>query len=86
MELLHSSITLPKNTHNAIISRIKVLANLKIDETRIPQDGRFRTKVGANNIDFRVSSLPTAFGEKIALRILDASAGVGDFYGVRFSG
>lgn len=76
---LHSSITLPKSTHNAIISRIKVLSNLKIDETRIPQDGRFRTKIGANNIDFRVSSLPTAFGEKIALRILDASAGVGNF-------
>ena len=76
---LHSSITLPKNTHNAIVSRIKVLSNLKIDETRIPQDGRFRTKVGANNVDFRVSSLPTAFGEKIALRILDPNAGVGNF-------
>jgi type IV pilus assembly protein PilB len=76
---LHSSITLPKNIHNAIISRIKVLSNLKIDETRVPQDGRFHTKVGNKKIDFRVSSLPTSFGEKIALRILDATVGVGTF-------
>ena len=76
---LHSSISLPKNIHNSIISRIKVLSNLKIDETRIPQDGRFRTKIGNKKIDFRVSSLPTAFGEKIALRILDPTVGVGTF-------
>ncbi len=76
---LHSSLTLPKNIHNSVVSRIKVLSNLKIDETRMPQDGRFHTKIGANKIDFRVSSLPTAFGEKIALRILDPSVGVGTF-------
>ncbi|MEK7077628.1 MAG: GspE/PulE family protein [Patescibacteria group bacterium] len=76
---LHSSIILPQEVHNAIISRIKILSNLKIDETRVPQDGRFRTKIGSNQIDFRVSTLPTAFGEKIALRILDATVGVGTF-------
>ncbi|MBI2052050.1 MAG: Flp pilus assembly complex ATPase component TadA [Candidatus Sungbacteria bacterium] len=76
---LHSSIVLPQEVHNAIISRIKVLSNLKIDETRVPQDGRFHTKIGSSKIDFRVSTLPTAFGEKIALRILDPTVGVGTF-------
>lgn len=76
---LFSSIILPKSIHNAIISRIKVLSNLKIDESRVPQDGRFHTKVGNKKIDFRVSSLPTSFGEKIALRILDSSIGLGSF-------
>ena len=76
---LHSSIILPREAHNAIISRIKVLSNLKIDETRMPQDGRFSTKIGSSKIDFRVSTLPTAFGEKIALRILDPTVGVGTF-------
>ncbi len=77
--VLHSSLTLPKNIHSAVISRIKVLSNLKIDETRMPQDGRFHTKVGASKIDFRVSSFPTSFGEKVALRILDPTVGVGTF-------
>lgn len=76
---LHSSIILPKNIHNAIVSRIKVLSNLKIDETRIPQDGRFHTTIGNNKIDFRVSSLPTVLGEKIALRVLDPNIGVSNF-------
>ena len=77
--VLYSSLTLPKNIHSAVISRIKVLSNLKIDETRMPQDGRFHTKVGASKIDFRVSSFPTSFGEKVALRILDPTVGVGTF-------
>jgi type IV pilus assembly protein PilB len=83
---LYSSIILPKSIHNAIISRVKVLSNLKIDESRVPQDGRFHTKVGNKKIDFRVSSLPTSFGEKIALRILDATTGIGNFSDIGFIG
>ena len=69
--VLHSSIYLPLKTLSAVIARIKILANLKIDETRIPQDGRFSTKVGDNVIDFRVSTFPTTLGEKAVIRILD---------------
>ena len=69
--VLHSSIYLPLKTLSAVIARIKILANLKIDETRIPQDGRFSTKVGDNVIDFRVSTFPTTLGEKVVIRILD---------------
>ena len=74
--ILYTSLLLPKNVHRAIISRIKVLANLKLDETRVPQDGRFRTLISGRKIDFRVSTLPTAYGEKIVLRLLDASTGL----------
>lgn len=84
--VLRSSIILPKSTHNSIIARIKVLSNLKIDETRMPQDGRFSTKVNDKKIDFRVSSLPTAYGEKVALRILDPTVGVGSFADLGFVG
>lgn len=64
---------LPKNVMGALISRIKILANLKIDERRVPQDGRFKIKVGGRQYALRVSSLPVADGEKIAMRILDES-------------
>ncbi len=84
--LLYSSIILPKTIHNSVVARIKVLANLKIDETRAPQDGRFRAKVSNKKIDFRVSTLPTAYGEKIALRILDPTIGVGTFADLGFIG
>ena len=73
--ILHTSLTLPKSIHNAIIARIKVLAKLKLDETRIPQDGRIRLIVNNREIDFRVSSLPLAQNEKIVMRILDVSRG-----------
>ena len=74
--ILHTSLLLPFKIHPAVISRIKVLSNLKIDETRIPQDGRFYTTVGKWKIDFRVSSFPTYAGEKIVMRILDPSVGL----------
>jgi len=77
--VLHSSIFLPLNVHPAVVARIKVLSNLKIDETRIPQDGRFSTKIDNKNIDFRVSTFPTTNGEKVALRILDSSEGMRSF-------
>lgn len=73
---LHSSIFLPIRIHPAVVSRIKILANLKIDETRIPQDGRFSTKIDDRDIDFRVSTFPTALGEKVAIRVLDPTTGL----------
>jgi type IV pilus assembly protein PilB len=74
--LLYTSLSLPIKIHSAIISRIKILSNLKIDETRIPQDGRFFTTVGKKKIDFRVSTFPTYFGEKVVIRILDPTIGL----------
>lgn len=74
--ILHISLLLPKEIGPAIISRIKILANLKIDEKRKPQDGRFRLNFKDKNIDFRVSSLPVMDGEKIVMRILDKDEGV----------
>ena len=74
--LLHSSIILPMKIHPAVIARIKILANLKIDETRVPQDGRFSTKIDDKSIDFRVSIFPTTLGEKVAIRVLDPLIGL----------
>ncbi len=74
--VLHLSLLIPKEVGPAVISRIKILANLKIDEKRKPQDGRFRTTSGKKEIDFRVSTLPVISGEKIVLRILDKSRGL----------
>ena len=68
---LHPSLQLPLNVSASIVSRLKVLANLKLDETRKPQDGRFTAVIGGRAIDFRVATLPTPQGEKIALRVLD---------------
>ena len=69
--ILHVSLIMPKEIGPAVISRIKILANLKIDEKRKPQDGRFRTINNRKEIDFRVSTLPVISGEKIVMRILD---------------
>lgn len=77
--VLYTSLFLPKDIHQAVISRIKILSDLKIDETRIPQDGRFQASVAGKKIDFRVSTLPTASGEKAVLRVLDPSAGLKSF-------
>ncbi|MFH1714311.1 MAG: GspE/PulE family protein [Candidatus Nealsonbacteria bacterium] len=72
---LHSSIVLPLKTHPAVVARIKILSNLKIDETRMPQDGRFSTKIDDKTIDYRVSTFPTTLGEKVAIRVLDPQIG-----------
>jgi len=77
--VLYSSIFLPKKVHPAVVARIKILSNLKIDETRIPQDGRFSTKIDEKDIDFRVSTFPTTLGEKVAIRVLDPKEGLKDF-------
>ena len=74
--ILHTSLTLPKSIHSAIIARVKVLAHLKLDETRIPQDGRIRLLVNGREVDFRVSTLPLANSEKVVMRILDTNSGV----------
>ena len=68
--ILHTSLVLPKYIHASIISRIKVLSNLKLDETRKPQDGRIRLNIEGKNIDFRISTLPLYDGEKVVMRIL----------------
>lgn len=74
--LLQTSLTLPKDIHSSIIARVKVLANLKLDESRAPQDGRIRLLIDDREVDFRVSSLPLLDSEKIVMRILDSSKGV----------
>ncbi|EKD23957.1 MAG: hypothetical protein ACD_81C00137G0001 [uncultured bacterium] len=66
----------PLVLHASIVSRIKILANLKIDETRIPQDGRFRTVLFGRDIDYRVATFPTPVGEKVVIRVLDPSTGL----------
>ena len=74
--VLITSLTLPKNLHSAVLTRVKILSDLKIDETRLAQDGRFSTKLGERKVDFRVSTFPTKNGEKVVMRILDPLAGV----------
>jgi len=76
--ILHEKLVLPKKVHDSVISRIKILAGMKIDEKRIPQDGRFNFKIVDQEVDLRVSSLPTVFGEKIVMRLLKKSGGVPD--------
>ncbi|MBI2011569.1 type II/IV secretion system protein [Candidatus Daviesbacteria bacterium] len=71
--ILHEKIILPKKVHDAVVSRIKILAHLKIDERRLPQDGRFSFEFAGTEIDLRISSLPTVYGEKIVLRLLPKS-------------
>jgi len=84
--ILHASLFLPLKIHPAVVARIKILANLKIDETRIPQDGRFSTKIGGRYIDFRVSTFPTTLGEKVVMRVLDPSEGIKHFEDLGLTG
>lgn len=72
--ILHDIIELPPSIHMALITRIKILSNLQIDEHRTPQDGRFKLKSEDQNISIRVSVMPTFHGEKVALRLLAGSA------------
>lgn len=71
--MLHDAMILPKMAGPSIIARIKVLSNLKLDEKRLPQDGRFRIELNGEKISFRVSILPTYFGEKVVMRLLRES-------------
>ena len=73
---LKEQTSLPSALQQPIISRVKILSDLKIDENRVPQDGRFRTEIFGRDIDFRVSTFPTPMGEKVAIRVLDPSVGL----------
>lgn len=84
--ILHDAMTLPKNTAPGIIARIKVLSNLKLDEKRLPQDGRFKIELSGEPVSFRVSTLPTYYGEKTVMRILRESAQGFTLEGLGFHG
>jgi len=84
--ILHTSLVLPKNVHNAIVGRIKVLADLKLDETRMPQDGRIRVTINDQQIDLRVSILPLLAEEKVVMRILDVTKGAPTLNNLGFMG
>jgi type IV pilus assembly protein PilB len=83
--VLHTSLELPVKVHAAVVARIKIMAQLRLDEKRKPQDGRFSTVVDSRRIDFRVSTFPTQYGEKVVMRILDRSKAVADISSVGFS-
>ena len=68
---LYTSLFLPNAVHDSVVARIKILTNMKLDERRKPQDGRFSARIEKRKIDFRVSTMPTYFGEKVVIRILD---------------
>jgi type IV pilus assembly protein PilB len=70
---LHDVFKIPKAKQNAVLARLKIISNLDITENRIPQDGRFKVKMEGREVDFRVSGLPTTFGQKFVLRALDKS-------------
>ncbi len=84
--VLYPSLFLPLSVHASIVTRIKILTNLKIDENRVPQDGRFTMKVGDKEIDFRVATFPTLNGEKVAIRVLDSSEGLKSYKDLGLTG
>jgi len=73
--VLYTSLLLPADVHSAVVARIKILSNLKLDEKRKPQDGRFSARIDGRKIDFRVSTFPAYYGEKVVMRILDPEKG-----------
>jgi type IV pilus assembly protein PilB len=73
---LHTTIVLPPNIYSGIVARIKILAKLRLDEKRKPQDGSFSANIDGRKIDFRVSTMPAYYGEKVVMRILDSEKGV----------
>jgi type IV pilus assembly protein PilB len=74
--ILYEKLILPKSVHESVISRIKILSGMKIDEKRLPQDGRFNFKTGNQDVDLRISSLPSVFGEKMVMRLLEKTVRV----------
>jgi len=74
--ILYDKLSLPKNVQDAVVSRIKILSEMKIDEHRTPQDGRFNFKISDEEVDLRISVLPTAYGEKIVMRLLRKTGGI----------
>lgn len=73
---LEEAASLPSSLNQPIVSRVKVLSRLRLDETRMPQDGRFRAVISGRDIDFRVATFPTPNGEKVAIRVLDPTTGL----------
>ncbi len=73
---LHTSLTLPLNVNSGVVARIKILAKLRLDEKRKPQDGGFSAKIDGRKIDLRVSTFPAYYGEKVVMRILDSEKGI----------
>jgi type IV pilus assembly protein PilB len=74
--VMNTSIVLPLKIHSAVVARIKIMSNMRLDEKRKPQDGRFSAKLNERKVDFRVSTFPTYFGEKVVIRILDQEKGI----------
>ena len=83
--ILHTSLILPLNVYAGIVARIKILSKLRLDEKRKPQDGGFSTKIDGHKIDFRVSTFPAYYGEKVVMRILDSERGVKPLDGLNMS-
>ncbi|MDK2949287.1 MAG: type pilus assembly protein PilB [Patescibacteria group bacterium] len=83
---LFASLFLPIHTHASIVTRIKILSNLRIDETRVPQDGRFSAKIDNKLVDFRVSTFPTKLGEKVVIRVLDPTENLRNYEEIGLSG
>jgi len=74
--VMNTSIVLPSRVHSAVVARIKIMSNMRLDEKRKPQDGRFSARLDDRKVDFRVSTFPTSFGEKVVIRILDQEKGI----------
>ena len=77
--ILRELESIPRNVQNSLVSRIKILSDMDIGERRAPQDGRFMVAVGSRRVDMRVSTLPTQYGEKVVMRLLEASAPISSF-------
>lgn len=84
--MLQEKLALPKSIQDSLVSRIKILSGLKIDEKRAPQDGRFNFKMGEEEVDLRVSTLPTVNGEKVVMRLLKKSGGIPALTDLGFQG
>ncbi|RWR11851.1 ATPase, T2SS/T4P/T4SS family [Siminovitchia fortis] len=83
--ILRTERSLPKHMQNVIIARIKIMGNLNITESRVPQDGRIKMNVNFKPVDIRLSTLPSVYGEKIVMRILDLSNALGDLENLGFA-
>ncbi|MFH0845998.1 MAG: GspE/PulE family protein [Patescibacteria group bacterium] len=75
--ILDTHLVLPTKVHGAVVARIKILSQMRLDEKRKPQDGRFSAKIDSHKVDFRVSTFPTYYGEKVVMRLLEADKGAG---------
>src|SRR5690606_2850568 len=84
--ILHDAMTLPRVAASSIVGRIKVLSNLKLDEKRLPQDGRFKMEMDGQKVSFRVSILPIFYGEKVVMRLLRENRSGFTLEGIGFHG